>query len=153
MTLSDKSSTNHLDQLDPGIAKRPSRFDRKYEFPKPNFEERVLYCEYWRKKLSNNKDIEFPKRLSEAIAKETNDFSFAYMQEAFVASLLIIASEDEDGGKTVKGSKRMEARAELWEKCRSTLEMEAWARETAGLDKIELWRVIKKQIRILRDEL
>lgn len=30
------ATTNHLDQLDPGLSKRPSRFDRKYLFPQPN---------------------------------------------------------------------------------------------------------------------
>ncbi|KAK5245880.1 hypothetical protein LTR16_007204, partial [Cryomyces antarcticus] len=30
------ASTNHLDQLDPGLSKRPSRFDRKYLFPLPS---------------------------------------------------------------------------------------------------------------------
>lgn len=30
------ASTNHLDRLDPGITKRPSRFDRKYLFPLPS---------------------------------------------------------------------------------------------------------------------
>lgn len=146
---SDIFSTNHLDQLDPGIAKRPSRFDRKYEFPKPDLEERILYCEYWRRKLSDNKDIEFPKELSEAIAKETDRFSFAYMQEAFVASLLTIASEDDDGEKSVKGSKRVEDLAR-WKLQRRSYEER---RKDAELDKYKLWRVIKKQIQILRDEL
>lgn len=39
-------STNHLDRLDPGIAKRPSRFDRKYFFDDPDLGERVQYAEY-----------------------------------------------------------------------------------------------------------
>jgi len=39
-------STNHLERLDPGIAKRPSRFDRKYLFDDPNEGERELYAEY-----------------------------------------------------------------------------------------------------------
>lgn len=30
------ASTNHLDKLDPGLSKRPSRFDRKYLFPTPS---------------------------------------------------------------------------------------------------------------------
>ncbi|KAF8251235.1 P-loop containing nucleoside triphosphate hydrolase protein, partial [Wilcoxina mikolae CBS 423.85] len=41
-------STNHLDRLDPGISKRPSRFDRKYLFPLPERKERAQYCLYWR---------------------------------------------------------------------------------------------------------
>lgn len=37
------ATTNHLDELDPGLSKRPSRFDRKYLFPLPNKVERSLY--------------------------------------------------------------------------------------------------------------
>ena len=37
-----------VDKLDPGLSKRPSRFDRKYRFNNPSFEERVRYCEFWR---------------------------------------------------------------------------------------------------------
>jgi transitional endoplasmic reticulum ATPase len=42
------ASTNHAEKLDPGISKRPSRFDRKYLFPLPEMKERVEYCRYWR---------------------------------------------------------------------------------------------------------
>ena len=121
------ASTNHLDQLDPGLSSRPSRFDRKYLFPLPDLEERILYCEYWRKKLADKPAIKFPQRLCPAIAGITDDFSFAYLKEAFVATLLVIAgnrSEDED---------------------------------TSGggddLDEYELWREIKNQVRLLRDEM
>lgn len=37
------ASTNHLDKLDPGLSKRPSRFDRKYLFPLPDQGERAQY--------------------------------------------------------------------------------------------------------------
>lgn len=37
-----------VDKLDAGLSKRPSRFDRKYCFENPSFEDRVRYCEYWR---------------------------------------------------------------------------------------------------------
>jgi len=84
-------STNHLDQLDPGISKRPSRFDRKYLFPDPDREQRKQYAAFWQRKLKDNKDIEFPDKLCDAIAGITDGFSFAYIQEAFVASLLAIA--------------------------------------------------------------
>jgi len=89
-------STNHLERLDPGIAKRPSRFDRKYLFDTPNRDERIQYCEYWRHKLSNNKKIDFPKVLSTKIADLTKDFSFAYMKEAFVAALLVIVRQSDE---------------------------------------------------------
>jgi transitional endoplasmic reticulum ATPase len=101
-------STNHLDRLDPGLARRPSRFDRKYYFPNPSFDERVAYAEFWRSKLAADKSVsaadhvdgdaghvEFPKAMCKAIAAITNGFSFAYIQEAFVAALLVIAGRSE----------------------------------------------------------
>jgi len=84
-------STNHLDQLDPGISKRPSRFDRKYFFSDPDSDQREQYAHFWQEKLKDNKDLAFPDALCGAIAGITGGFSFAYMQEAFVASLLAIA--------------------------------------------------------------
>ena len=64
-------STNHLDRLDPGISKRPSRFDRKYYFPDPDYEQRVQYAKYWQGKLKDNDTVEFPDDLCPAIAKIT----------------------------------------------------------------------------------
>lgn len=122
-------STNHLERLDPGIAKRPSRFDRKYLFPLPSRDERIQYCEYWRNKLKDNPKIDFPKVLSEKIAEITDDFSFAYLKEAFVASLLAIVGRQ----------KKVEA-----------------AVEDEGSDELEkslLWKEIRKQIQNLRDEM
>jgi transitional endoplasmic reticulum ATPase len=77
-------STNHLERLDPGIAKRPSRFDRKVFFGMPDFDERVQYCQYWRNKLKDNKKIEFPKELCSMIADITDKFSFAYLKVSFL---------------------------------------------------------------------
>lgn len=85
------ATTNHLDQLDPGLSKRPSRFDRKYLFPLPNAEERSLYAHYWFNKLKNKDSIDFAEELCDPIADITEDFSFAYMKEAFVATLLELA--------------------------------------------------------------
>ena len=121
-------STNHLERLDPGISKRPSRFDRKYLFPDPNFEQRVQYCKFWQGKLSDNENIEFPDELCAAIAKITDKFSFAYIQEAFVAALLAIAAEEDDEETTM-------------------------AEKDDELDRYLLWRQIKKQVQILREEM
>ena len=89
-------STNHLERLDPGIAKRPSRFDRKYLFGVPNRDERIQYSDYWRQKLKDNKKVEFPRELSIRVADITEDFSFAYMKEAFVAALLVIVAKNDE---------------------------------------------------------
>jgi transitional endoplasmic reticulum ATPase len=153
-------STNHLDRLDPGIAKRPSRFDRKFFFPDPNLEQRVKYCEFWQDKLkkAGNEDIKFPDILCIAIAKITHGFSFAYIQEAFVAALVVIAGTREDAAEG-------EARADCvplneWELVAGEDARSAEADthdggndERPDLDKYLLWRVIKEQVAILRSEL
>ncbi len=118
------ATTNHLERLDGGIANRPSRFDRKYNFPDPDYDERVMYSEFWRKKLEN-KAVEFPKELSPEIAKITQDFSFAYMKEAFVATLLAMAraqhDAEEDGGNEIHD--------------------------------LPFWKEMQKEVKILRDEM
>ena len=43
-----KADDTTVDKLDAGLSKRPSRFDRKYRFNNPSFEDGVRYCEYWR---------------------------------------------------------------------------------------------------------
>ncbi|KAE9410154.1 P-loop containing nucleoside triphosphate hydrolase protein [Gymnopus androsaceus JB14] len=90
------ATTNHFDRLDPGLSTRPSRFDRKFLFDDPDREERALYVVYWQKKLKNNKSIDFPDTLVDEVAGETEAFSFAYLKEAFVSSLVILAGMDDD---------------------------------------------------------
>lgn len=125
------ASTNHLDQLDPGLSSRPSRFDRKYLFPLPSAEERILYCNYWREKLKTKPSIKFPKRLCIAIAGITQEFSFAYLKEAFVATLLAIAGHrSEDGGASDGGED-----------------------EGGDLDDYELWTEMKKTVKALREDI
>ncbi|PVH69225.1 P-loop containing nucleoside triphosphate hydrolase protein [Cadophora sp. DSE1049] len=133
------ASTNHMDRLDPGLSKRPSRFDRKYLFPLPSKEERVQYVWFWRDKLIGKKksgkiDVEFPGRLVVPMAEIMHGFSFAYMQEAFVGSLLDIAHKhnDEDG---TDGN------------------VDAAGGGDDDLEKYELWRVMKEQVKMLRDEM
>ncbi|KAK3491570.1 P-loop containing nucleoside triphosphate hydrolase protein [Neurospora crassa] len=144
-------STNHLERLDPGISKRPSRFDRKYLFPNPDLKQRVAYCKFWQNKLKGNETIEFPDVLTQKIAEITDDFSFAYIQEAFVASLLTIARDSKEKEEIL---------------ARSGIE-DDWERLTLGdsdgsddggdggddedLDKYVLWVEIKKQVAILRE--
>ncbi|KIW03279.1 hypothetical protein, variant [Verruconis gallopava] len=120
------ASTNYLDKLDPGLTKRPSRFDRKYLFPIPSRDERVLYARFWQAKM-RGKPIEFPDELCPAVADITDGFSFAYLQELFIASLLQLLRGDSDGpeDRPDKG-------------------------EGDELDKYELWRALKRQAEILR---
>lgn len=124
------ASTNHLDQLDPGLSSRPSRFDRKYLFPLPSEAERAMYCDYWREKLKSKPSVRFPKKLSPAIAGITQDFSFAYLKEAFVATLLAIAGN------------------------RSEDELRGGGDEEGGdLDDYELWTEMKRQVKLLREDM
>ncbi|KAH9843260.1 ATPase family associated with various cellular activities (AAA) [Teratosphaeria destructans] len=159
-------STNHLNRLDPGISKRPSRFDRKYLFPNPNQGERTQYMKFWQSKLSDNKDVEFPDKLCPAIARITPGFSFAYLQEAMVASLLAIA-RDSDASSERFCLECMEAHDKP--SSGATCENESkrpfrglfdWVwmvrhedEEDPDLDNYVLWREVKKQVRILKEEL
>ncbi|KAL8716867.1 MAG: hypothetical protein Q9225_005839 [Loekoesia sp. 1 TL-2023] len=160
-------STNHLESLDKGIRNRPSRFDRKYLFPEPGLEERIAYCELWRGKLGiedgdggkeNDSNVEFPQVLCKAIAGITGGFSFAYIQEAFVASLLAIAAdqEEERDSEEEEEIEALEPKYE-WEGRWNEVYVGGVGRlvrdEDKDLDRYELWRQMKKQVKILRDEL
>jgi transitional endoplasmic reticulum ATPase len=150
-------STNHLDRLDPGIAKRPSRFDRKFFFPNPNLQQRVKYCEFWQDKLKKggNEDVKFPDELRRAIAKITDGFSFAYIQEAFVAALVEIAAGKEAAvdGEIKNDTVAMDEWEFVEEEDRSANADSPDDDQRPDLDKYLLWRVIKKQVTILRKEL
>ncbi|KAI0481759.1 P-loop containing nucleoside triphosphate hydrolase protein [Xylaria cf. heliscus] len=137
-------STNHLDRLDPGISKRPSRFDRKYFFPDPDLEQRIAYCKFWQRKLADNKDVEFPDKLCKAIAEITDKFSFAYMQEAFVAALLAIARRSKDGEKRRSEDSFTRDAGDGW------LDV-CGGGDHDDLDDLPLWIEIKKQIETLRE--
>ncbi|KAF2192097.1 P-loop containing nucleoside triphosphate hydrolase protein [Zopfia rhizophila CBS 207.26] len=143
-------STNHLDRLDPGISKRPSRFDRKYFFPDPDFKQRVKYAEFWQRKLRDNDEIEFPDELCTAIAKITDKFSFAYMQEAFVAALLVIATRTGQEDGDVNTWAGLEDPLQL---ARTMARLMGDGDEDPDLEKLVLWREIRKQVRILREEM
>jgi transitional endoplasmic reticulum ATPase len=89
-------STNHIDRLDTSITKRPSRFDRKFHFKAPSEQERRLYCQYWQAKLESNPYIDFTYEACQAVAAATEGFTFAYLKELFVQTLLVYISGGAD---------------------------------------------------------
>jgi len=105
-------STNHLSKLDPAISKRPSRFDRKYQFNIPGLMERILYCQFWQKKLAGSEMVDFQDGCCEVIAKLTEGFSFAYLKELFVVVLLTIARGGTGDEVDVKEKKEAEQKEE-----------------------------------------
>ena len=85
------ATTNHPGRLDPAILDRPSRFDRKYHFHLPEIPERLAYIERW------NRSLEAEARLrpdgEKQAADRTREFSFAYLQELFLSSLMAWVAE------------------------------------------------------------
>jgi transitional endoplasmic reticulum ATPase len=142
------ATTNHLDRLDGGLAKRPSRFDRKYEFPVPGRDQRIQYCDYWRRKLQYNKAVKFPEKLSPAIADITKDFTFAYLKEAFVAALLAIArGEEEDDGEDEPNETLISSGAI------NTGFHSKPIKDDKDIAHLPLWIEIQKEIKILREDM
>lgn len=80
------ATTNHPERLDSAIVERPSRFDRKYHFELPAPIERKAYIRMWNDTLKDN------MRLSDAgvsqIAELTDNFSFAYLKELCISSMI-----------------------------------------------------------------
>jgi len=80
------ATTNHPDKIDPAIMDRPSRFDRKYHFDLPELPERTAYLRLWQNKLASK--VDWTDQTTEAIAASTQGFSFAYIKELVVTSLM-----------------------------------------------------------------
>ncbi|KAK4674887.1 hypothetical protein QC763_124650 [Podospora pseudopauciseta] len=100
-------STNHLEGIDAAITKRPSRFDRKYHFKVPDHALRMVYCHHWREKVLDSPALAFPMELCSVIVDLTDGFSFAYIKELFISSLLMLAGGTRDieaGGDNISGA-------------------------------------------------
>ncbi|KAL9626187.1 MAG: hypothetical protein Q9204_007510, partial [Flavoplaca sp. TL-2023a] len=124
-------STNYLDRLDAGIAKRPSRFDRKYHFALPALPERTRYCDFWRLKLAKTTSMQLRPEMLSAIAKITEGFSFAYLQEALVTGLLgLVYTQRSDSSS-----------------------MERYDVLSTDIASNPIFQAIKKQVEILRKEM
>ena len=80
------ATTNHPERLDPSIVDRPSRFDRKYHFELPGETERRDYIALWNGGLQP--DLRLTDAGIEALVTLTEEFSFAYLKELFVSSVM-----------------------------------------------------------------
>ncbi|MEH1868618.1 MAG: ATP-binding protein [Nostoc sp.] len=80
------ATTNHPERLDSAISDRPSRFDRKYHFDLPEFPERETYIKLWNDKL--NSGMGLSEEVVSRIAALTEGFSFAYLKELFLSSMI-----------------------------------------------------------------
>jgi len=87
------ATTNHPEQLDTAILERPSRFDRKYYFQLPAETERRAYIEKWNQGLQP--DMRMSKAVAARLVDKTKDFSFAYLKELVVASMMQWISSSE----------------------------------------------------------
>ncbi|MEH2422182.1 MAG: ATP-binding protein [Nostoc sp.] len=90
------ATTNHPERLDSAISDRPSRFDRKYHFELPDISERRAYITLWNDKLK------IAMRLSDQAIDQmlalTDGFSFAYLKELFLSSMIRWMGAMETGG-------------------------------------------------------
>jgi hypothetical protein len=80
------ATTNHPERLDASILDRPSRFDRKFYFELPAAPERLRYAARWNDSLEP--EMRLPAEGLEEVAASTGGFSFAYMKELFLSSLM-----------------------------------------------------------------
>lgn len=80
------ATTNHPERLDPAILNRPSRFDRKYYFTLPGAEERSAYISVWNRQLQP--ELRVSDDGATQIVRQTEGFSFAYLKELFLSSMM-----------------------------------------------------------------
>jgi hypothetical protein len=80
------ASTNYPERLDPAILDRPSRFDRKYYFNPPAAPERLAYIRNWSDAL--DADLKVAEDAMPRIVELTEGFSFAYLKEMFLSSMM-----------------------------------------------------------------
>jgi ATPase family associated with various cellular activities (AAA) len=83
------ATCNEPDKLDPALIHRPSRFDRVWRFDLPRYEQRL---ELLRKKGRTF----FSQSALETVARQSEGFSMAYVQEIIVSALLECAHDEAD---------------------------------------------------------
>ncbi|HLJ57986.1 MAG TPA: ATP-binding protein [Chthonomonadaceae bacterium] len=80
------ATTNHPERLDPALIDRPSRFDRKYRMDLPAADERREYITAWNGALET--ELRLTEQEIDAVVEATTEFSFAYIKELFLSSLM-----------------------------------------------------------------
>jgi AAA+ superfamily predicted ATPase len=101
------ATTNHPEKLDAAILDRPSRFDRKYHFTLPSDSERLAYLRKWNDGLQP--DMRVTNSVAIEIVARIEGFSFAYLKELLVASMMEWVS----GGGSVSMDQVIRAQTEL----------------------------------------
>ena len=87
------ATTNHPQRIDPAITHRPSRFDRKYHFGLPGADGRGAFLRNWQRTLADR--VAWSDQSVQETAANTEGFSFAYLKELMVSSLMAnLANED-----------------------------------------------------------
>ncbi|MFN8005346.1 MAG: ATP-binding protein [Acidobacteriota bacterium] len=88
------ATTNYPEKLDPAILNRPSRFDHKYYFKLPTEAERLAFLMFWNQ--SAKTQLQLSDRGAKEIALLTDGFSFAYLKELVLSSLMQWMNEPAD---------------------------------------------------------
>jgi hypothetical protein len=89
------ATTNHPERLDPSILDRPSRFDRKYPFDLPEPSERLAYIIHWNASLEDT--LRITGDAAAELSELTEGFSFAYLKELFLSSMMRWISRPQQG--------------------------------------------------------
>ncbi len=83
------ATANDISKLKESVVNRPSRFDRKFEFPLPDEDMTRDYLKKWFKR--SLKKSEYDKLVTIAC---DNNFSYAYLKELYLTSIFNAISED-----------------------------------------------------------
>jgi SpoVK/Ycf46/Vps4 family AAA+-type ATPase len=90
------ATTNHPEKLDRSILDRPSRFDRKFHFPLPTAADRRAYLAVWNRSLKPA--LRATDRVLDRVAERSRNFSYAYLKELTLASMLAFIEDPRPGG-------------------------------------------------------
>lgn len=76
------ATTNEIEKLKDSISDRPSRFDRKFEIPLPNYDLAYIYLKRWFGKMLTANKYKYLAKLA-----VDNRFSFDYLKEFYISSM------------------------------------------------------------------